>query len=181
MFPLGEYYVGEKKVFSPPVVWQLYFHCNNRARRHQTVIPFCRGFFSPSDTSVWEFPIIWSVIFATVSESPSPSFLHGGGCLDIHLHFSAVFQPDVGKHISLSLLKNIPQSPLPSTHTVPCFEECEANLLYVMGSINMPFFETAFHPSIKTFFCHMHFYYFNLRHFKGNRNAEWVSAISVCI
>lgn len=92
-----------KKVFSPPVVWQLYFHCNNRTRRHQTVIPFCRGSFSPSDTSVWEFPIIWSVIFATASESPAPSFLHGrrgGGVLDIQLRFSAVFQPDVGEHIS---------------------------------------------------------------------------------
>lgn len=44
---------------------------------------FCRGFFSPSDTSVWQFSVIFTVTFATTwLGSPSPSSLLGG--LDIH-------------------------------------------------------------------------------------------------
>lgn len=54
--------------------WQVYFHYSNRTKamtstRHR----FGRGFLSPLHPSVWGFPIILSVIFATATRSPSIS------------------------------------------------------------------------------------------------------------
>lgn len=64
---------------------KVYFNCNSLSSNYYY---FCRGISSPLDTSVWEFFIISSGIFAA-SGSPSPSFLLGE--LDIELHFSTVF------------------------------------------------------------------------------------------
>lgn len=50
--------------------------------------PLCRGSFSPVDSSVLEFFITLSLIFAATSWNPSPSFLLGGP--DTQLNFAAV-------------------------------------------------------------------------------------------
>lgn len=60
--------------------------------QHRHMLPshchcFCRGFFSPLHTSVWQFSIISTVIFPTASGRPSLSFLLRG--LKLQLHFYA--------------------------------------------------------------------------------------------
>lgn len=120
--------------------WQVYFHC------HWTVRIFAEA--SSLDTSVWELFIILSVISATASRSPSPSFLLEGLHIQPDFWFESTFT--VMLLSLLIILRNISVSF--SARSLP-LQFCKMCLCLIAQNITS----------------------FDLHNFKFNVNAPYVS------